>query len=122
MTTNTERYEMHAEFFSALSNPTRHAIFHELCHREATVSELAMRLNFSKPNVSQHLAILGSHELVRRRHSNGRVLWSVTDPRLVHTCDLVEEVLGSRLQRHLATVDRQVTPYALPERRPGRQS
>jgi DNA-binding transcriptional ArsR family regulator len=122
MTTKMERYEMHAELFSALANPTRHAVFHELCHSESTVSELALRLSVSKPNVSQHLAILSSHELVRRRHSNGRVLWSVTDPRLVHACDLVEEVLGNRLQRHLATVDRTVTPYALPEMRAGRQS
>jgi DNA-binding transcriptional ArsR family regulator len=122
MTTQMERYEMHAGLFSALANTTRHAVFHELCHSEATVSELAMRLDVSKPNVSQHLAILSSHELVRRRHTNGRVLWSVTDPRLVHACDLVEEVLGSRLQRDLATVDRHITPYALPGASSGRQS
>jgi DNA-binding transcriptional ArsR family regulator len=122
MTTKMERYEMHAGLFSALANPIRHALFHELCHNEATVSELAQRLSISKPNVSQHLAILNSHELVRRRHTNGHVLWSVTDPRLVHACDLVEEVLGSRLQRDLATVDRHVTPYALPKVGSGRQS
>jgi DNA-binding transcriptional ArsR family regulator len=122
MTTKMERYEMHAELFSALANTTRHALFHELCHCEATVSELALRLGVGKSNVSQHLAILNSHELVRKRHSNGRVLWSVTDPRLVHVCDLVEEVLGSRTQRALATVDRHVTPYALPGMRSGPQS
>ena len=109
---------MHAEMFSALANTTGD----ELCHREATVSEPALRLNISEPTVSQHLAILSSHELARRHHSDGRVLWSVTDPRLVHGCDLVEEVLGSRLKRDLATVDRHITLYALPGMSSGRLS
>jgi DNA-binding transcriptional ArsR family regulator len=93
--TATERYAPHAEFFAVLANPTRHALFHELCERAATVSSLAERLGVSRPNVSQHLAVLNSHGLVQRRRTGTNVLWAATEPRLARACALIEEVLGS---------------------------
>ena len=63
----------------------------------ARPSELAELLDVSRPNVSQHLAILQRDGLVKRRREDGRVLWEVVDPRLSEACALIDEILGHEL-------------------------
>ena len=62
-----------------------------------TPSELAELLEVSRPNVSQHLAILQRDGLVKRHREEGRVLWEVVDPRLSEACALIDEILGHEL-------------------------
>jgi DNA-binding transcriptional ArsR family regulator len=97
MTADRQRYAIHAAVFAALSNPTRHELMHHLCDGAKTPSELAELLGVSRPNVSQHLAVLQSHGLVRRTRVDGRVLWEVVNPRLSEACALIDEILGPEL-------------------------
>ncbi len=97
MSTDRQRYAIHAAVFAALANPTRHELMHHLCSGPCTPSELAELLDVSRPNVSQHLAVLQREGLVRRTHEGGRVLWSVVDPRLAEACALIDEILGHEL-------------------------
>ena len=97
MNDDKQRYAMHAAVFGALSNPTRHEMMHLLCKGPHTPSELAEALDVSRPNVSQHLALLHREGLVRRSREEGRVLWEVVDPRLSQACELIDEVLASQL-------------------------
>lgn len=92
-----QRYAVHAAVFSALANPTRHELMHHLCDGARTPSELAELLGVSRPNVSQHLAILHRDGLVRRSREDGRVLWEVINPRLREACELIDEIMGPEL-------------------------
>jgi DNA-binding transcriptional ArsR family regulator len=58
---------------------------------------LAEALGVSRPNVSQHLALLRRAGLVKRSCQNGRVLWEIVDPRLSQACELIDEILDRQL-------------------------
>jgi ArsR family transcriptional regulator len=94
MTSDRQRYEIHAAVFAALANPTRHEIMHLLCEEPRTPSELADELQVSRPNVSQHISVLQREGLVRRYRLDGRVLWEVVDKRLSEACRLIDEIVG----------------------------
>jgi ArsR family transcriptional regulator len=97
MNDDRQRYALHAAVFAALANSTRHELMHLLCAEPRTGSELAAALEVSRPNVSQHLAILQREGLVKRSREDGRVLWQVVDPRLSEACELIDEILGRQL-------------------------
>jgi DNA-binding transcriptional ArsR family regulator len=97
MNVDRQRYAIHAAVFAALANPTRHELMHHLCDAPRTPSELAELLDVSRPNVSQHLAVLQRDGLVRRSRQDGRVLWEVVDRRLGDACALIDEILGHEL-------------------------
>ena len=101
-----KRYAMHAAVFGALSHPKRHELMHILCQGSRTPSELADALEISRPNVSQHLALLQREGLVRRSRENGRVLWEVVDPRLSQACELLDEVLSSQLAEKMEVLEK----------------
>jgi DNA-binding transcriptional ArsR family regulator len=97
---------MHAAVFAALAHPVRHELFHVLCEGGRSPSELADALGVSKPNVSQHLAVLKNQGLVVRSREGGRVFWSVADVRLAQACSLVDEVMGRELHSRLDALER----------------
>lgn len=97
MDDDRQRYAIHAAVFAALANPTRHELMHLLCEEPRTGSELAALLDVSRPNVSQHLAVLQREGLVKRSRQDGRVVWHVIDPRLSEACALIDEILGHEL-------------------------
>ena len=97
MNEERRRYAIHAAVFAALANPTRHELMHLLCERPRTGSELAEALGVSRPNVSQHLAVLQREGLAKRSRSSGRVVWEVVDTRLSRACELIDEILGREL-------------------------
>jgi ArsR family transcriptional regulator len=105
MDTDRQRYALHAAVFAALANPTRHELMHRLCEGSRTPSELAELLGVSRPNVSQHLAVLQREGLVKRTHEDGRVLWGVVDPRLGEACRLIDEILSRELSLRAAALE-----------------
>jgi DNA-binding transcriptional ArsR family regulator len=94
MNHDRQRYVIHAAVFAALANSTRHELLHRLCESPRTPSELAELLDVSRPNVSQHLAVLQREGLVKRSRQDGHVLWEVVDPRLAEACQLIDEILA----------------------------
>jgi ArsR family transcriptional regulator len=109
MTDDRQRYAIHAAVFAALANPTRHELMHHLCDAPRTPSELAELLDVSRPNVSQHLAVLQRDRLVKRSRVEGRVLWEVVDPRLAGACALIDEILGPELAQRARALEPVVT-------------
>ena len=97
MNHDRQRYAIHAAVFAALANPTRHELMHLLCEESRSPSELAEALDVSRPNVSQHLAVLQREGLVRRSRQDGHVLWSVIDPRLSDACKFIDEIMSREL-------------------------
>jgi DNA-binding transcriptional ArsR family regulator len=109
MNDDREKYALHAAVFAALSNPTRHELMHILCKGPRTPSDLADALEVSRPNVSQHLALLQREGLVRRTREGTHVLWQVVDPRLSQACELIDEVLSRQLSQKAHLLERQQT-------------
>lgn len=106
MIDDRQRYALHAAVFAALGNPTRHEMMHLLCKGPRTPSELADALEVSRPNVSQHLALLQREGLVTRTREGGRVLWEVVDPRLSQACELLDEVLTQQLAQKMEVLQK----------------
>ncbi|WP_434362334.1 metalloregulator ArsR/SmtB family transcription factor [Parasalinivibrio latis] len=52
--------------FSALSDPTRRAMVHRLMQGQATVRELSVPFNISKPAITKHLKVLERAGLMER--------------------------------------------------------
>jgi DNA-binding transcriptional ArsR family regulator len=97
MTENRQRYAIHAGVFAALANPARHEIVHLLCEADRTPAELAAALEISRPNLSQHMAVLQREGLVKRSRADGQVWFQVIDPRLAQACALIDEILSRAL-------------------------
>lgn len=106
MNDDRQRYAIHAAVFATLANPTRHELMHVLCKGPRTPSELAETLDVSRPNVSQHLAVLQREGLVKRSRRDGRVLWEVVDPRLSTVCELIDEILSRELTARAHVLER----------------
>jgi DNA-binding transcriptional ArsR family regulator len=69
----------HGVGWTALSDPTRRAIFERLADGPRAVGELARELPVSRPAVSQHLKVLKQAGLVIDRPAGTRRLYQV-DP------------------------------------------
>ncbi|MBN9044889.1 MAG: winged helix-turn-helix transcriptional regulator [Rhizobiales bacterium] len=69
--------DTHDVIFRALADPTRRAIFEQLCREgEKTVGALTAQANISQPAVSKHLAALRQAGLVRDRHEGRQTHYS----------------------------------------------
>ena len=68
---------LHDILFKTLADPTRRAIFEQLCRDgEQTVGALTARAGISQPAVSRHLAVLKQAGLVRDRHAGRQTHYS----------------------------------------------
>lgn len=67
----------HDILFRTLADPTRRAIFEQLCRAgEQTVGALTAHAGVSQPAVSKHLAMLKQAGLVRDRHEGRQTHYS----------------------------------------------
>jgi DNA-binding transcriptional ArsR family regulator len=102
----SQRSAQHAAVFGALAHPVRHELFHLLCEGPRSPGELATLLGITRPNASQHLAILRRGGLAHRVRSDGRVVWQVIDVRLGQACALIDDVLSRELKSRLYALER----------------
>ena len=86
-----------AEIFQALAHPTRIAIIELLSDRELSAGDLIEKLGMEQANVSQHLAVLRSRQLVANRKAGNQVFYSVRDPILLEVLALMR----TYFQKHL---------------------
>jgi DNA-binding transcriptional ArsR family regulator len=79
-----------AGFFRALAHPARIAIVELLRDKgEVTVSQIYEQLGLEQANVSQHLAVLRSKQIVIWRKDGNHVVYSLRDRMLVQVLDLM---------------------------------
>ena len=96
---DTRVYELQAEVYKALANPTRLMIISSLGEGERTVSEIVKELNLSKSNVSQHLNYMKSVGLVCSRKEGRKVYYYISDKRILKAIELVKQALFERFLR-----------------------
>nr|WP_246727621.1 metalloregulator ArsR/SmtB family transcription factor [Agrobacterium sp. MA01] len=77
-------FEVAAEVFSALANPTRLAVFCRIIEREWSVNELADSLSISQSALSQHLRRLRDSKMVKTRRDRQSMYYSCSDKTVIH--------------------------------------
>lgn len=91
--------ELVASRFKTLSEPLRLKILQAMRDGEKSVTALTELTAASQPNVSQHLKILLSSGVVRRRQEGNTVFYSISDDSIFMLCDVVCGSLESRVRQ-----------------------
>jgi len=101
-----------AEYFGALSEPTRLRILNVLCASEMSVGEIARQVQSSVANVSRHLAQMARHGLVMRESRSHNVYYRIADPTVYALCELVCGSIARRYEQtrieHAAFTEREL--------------
>lgn len=94
-----------AQIFQALAHPTRIAIVECLSEGEASAGALLVHLNVEQANLSQHLAVLRSKQVVSSRKVGNQVYYTLRDPVLIQVLDLLKQYFNVHLQQTAAMLD-----------------
>ena len=99
-------HEPDDDLWSAIADPSRRRVLDLLVSRgEATATELAGQVPFTRQAVSKHLIVLEEARLVSRRKQGRDVLFRVDDRRLDQATRAMAE-LASRWDRRLDAIKR----------------
>jgi ArsR family transcriptional regulator len=94
-----------ADVFQALAHPTRIAVLEALRDGELTAGTLVERLQVEQANLSQHLAVLRTKQVVVNRKAGNQVFYAVRDPILIQVLDLLRQYCSSHVNDTLALLD-----------------
>src|SRR5688572_9628471 len=94
-----------AQVFQALAHPTRIAIVEALSEGEVSAGALLVHLNVEQANLSQHLTVLRTKQVVVSRKAGNQVYYTLRDPVLMQVLDLLKQYFNSQLQQTAAMLD-----------------
>ncbi len=106
--------EYKASVFHALAHPTRIAIVEVLREGEVSARTIQERLGIEQANLSQHLAILRSRQIVAHRKEGNQVFYSLRNRVLVKVLDLMRQYFQAHLSESVQMLDQ------IEAERPGR--
>ncbi|MCL5745088.1 MAG: metalloregulator ArsR/SmtB family transcription factor [Acidobacteria bacterium] len=86
-----------ASLFHALSHPTRIAIVEVLRDGELSAGAIQEQLGIEQANLSQHLAILRSRQIVVNRKEGNQVFYSLRSPVLLEVLDIMRGYFQANL-------------------------
>ena len=87
-----------ASVFQALAHPTRIAIVEILREGELSAGTLQAKLGIEQANLSQHLTILRSRQIVANRKEGNQVFYSLRDPLLGQVLDVMRKYFHAHLK------------------------
>jgi ArsR family transcriptional regulator len=96
---------LHSDVCKTLANAKRQMILGSLRDEELTVSDLQQKTGIPQATLSQHLAILRTHGLVRARRAGSRVYYAIANPKIIQAFDLITEVMRETLGEQKVTAD-----------------
>jgi len=85
-------YIRNAQLYKTFAHPTRLEIMNIIRDREVSVDQLSKIIGISESNTSQHLAILRHLKIVEIRRVNHNILYRLTDPRIIETCQILRKL------------------------------
>lgn len=91
-----------AEVFRVLAHPTRIQIVECLREGELAVGAILERIGVEPANLSQHLSLLRSKNLVSARKEGNQVFYSLRDPLLIEVLDTMRRYFQAHLEEALA--------------------
>lgn len=92
-------FRLQAQIAKALAHPLRLEILNRLSNGEVPFGKVHTQLKVSKPNLSQHLAIMRRAGLVVDRREGNTTYYRLAYPEILNTCRCLAEVL----HRHLSS-------------------
>lgn len=104
-TLSQEINTLHADFCSALVDPTRMLILYILDERPRNVTELTRELNVPQPSVSRHLKILRDRGVVLASRQGAMVVYSLADHRIIEALDILRTIMRERVQFQASLVN-----------------
>lgn len=93
-----EVLERQVRICKAFANATRLQVLDLLGQREWPASDLQEELAISKPNLSQHLAILKAAGVVSTRREGKQVYCALAFPEVKAACRLIRDVLRAQIR------------------------
>jgi len=94
-----------ADIFQALAHPTRIAVVEALRDGEMTAGALLTHVPVEPANLSQHLAVLRTKQVVVSRKAGNQVHYSLRDPVLVEVLDLLKRYFDAHLKQSAEILD-----------------
>ncbi|HET8521699.1 MAG TPA: metalloregulator ArsR/SmtB family transcription factor [Thermomicrobiales bacterium] len=79
----------------AIADPTRFAILRGLMHGSVAVAELVATTGATQSNVSNHLAVLRAHHLIRGERRGRHVVYRIADPAAANLVEALMAFAGS---------------------------
>ncbi len=95
-----ELYSLHAEMCKVFSNPIRLEILNLLRDKGRSVSELIKKTKLSQANISQHLSIMKSKDIVTANRKGKNIYYHLTNPKIILAFDIIREVLAEKLAKN----------------------
>jgi DNA-binding transcriptional ArsR family regulator len=92
-------YERQSQICKAFAHPVRIQMLDLLGQRDWYVSELLEELGISKPNLSQHLAILRNSGAVTTSRVGKQLTCSLAMPEIKSACELIRNVLRKQVDK-----------------------
>ena len=90
---DTEIFDLHADFCKSIASAKRLMIIDLLAKREMNVSEITKALDVRPSNISQHLRVLRSRNIVKSRKDGQTVYYSLTNSRMPKICNEIRSIL-----------------------------
>ena len=91
-----------AQYFHALSDPTRLRMLNALRSSERSVGELTEIACCSQANISKHLRVLAESGIVTRSARGTSTIVSIADPAIFELCSLVCDSVARDLEKDVA--------------------
>jgi ArsR family transcriptional regulator len=91
-----------ADVFQVLAHPTRIHIIECLREGESSVGSIIEKVGVEPANLSQHLGVLRSKQLVIARKDGNQVFYSLRDPLLTDVLDAMRKYFQAHLEESLA--------------------
>lgn len=92
-----EIHELHARLCKAIADPKRLLIITELRGGPMTVNDLALALDLSQSNTSQHLAVLRDRGIVNVERDGLNSYYSLRSKKVLRAIDLLREFMTEDL-------------------------
>jgi len=106
---DTEFYCLHSELCKTLANEKRQMILGSLRDEELSVTQLQERTGIPQATLSQHLALLRGHGVVRTRRAGNHMYYSIANPKIIQAFDLITEVMLETLEQQRGAADRMLS-------------
>jgi ArsR family transcriptional regulator len=94
-----------ASIFQALAHPSRIAIIEVLKDGELPAGTIQERIGVEQANLSQHLAVLRSRQIIVNRKEGNQVFYSLRDPMLLEVLDILRRYFQANLSQAVAMLE-----------------
>jgi DNA-binding transcriptional ArsR family regulator len=108
-------YRKHADFCKVISHPTRLQIIDILRDGEMAVTDLAVKLDITVGNLSQHLSLMKQRRVLESRKEGNSVIYRLANPKMVKACCLIREILYEQMEQDTALLKRMDESHAFEE-------